>query len=134
MISDCLTSLSSPDLIYTAGFQLLKRIVAQQRIELEELEPSKLIGPQQDVETVESWADRNGLTYGTARAWTTKGVLPTVKLGKRCMVMISHSPSPGVRLHLVRRRTAIFPQVEKNQRGAAYLTYAYRVKGEQHHA
>ena len=33
-------------------------------MELEELEPSKLIGPQQDVETVESWADRNGLTYG----------------------------------------------------------------------
>ena len=32
-------------------------------MELEELEPSKLIGPQQDVETVESWAARNGLTY-----------------------------------------------------------------------
>jgi len=46
-------------------------------MELEELEPSKLIGPQQDVETVESWADRNGLTYGTARAWAMKGVLPT---------------------------------------------------------
>lgn len=55
-------------------------------MELEELEPSKLIGPQQDVETVESWADRNGLTYGTARAWAMKGVLPTVKLGKRRMV------------------------------------------------
>jgi len=27
-------------------------------MELEELELSKLIGPQQDVETVESWADR----------------------------------------------------------------------------
>ena len=51
-------------------------------MELEELEPSKLIGPQQDVETVESWADRNGLTYGTARAWAMKGVLPTVKRGK----------------------------------------------------
>lgn len=55
-------------------------------LELEELEPSKLIGPQQDVETVESWADRNGLTYGTARAWAMKGVLPTVKPGKRRMV------------------------------------------------
>jgi len=55
-------------------------------MELEELEPSKLIGPQQDVETVESWADRNGLTYGTARAWAMKGILPTVKLGKRRMV------------------------------------------------
>lgn len=55
-------------------------------MELEELEPSKLIGPQQDVETVESWAERNGLTYGTARAWAMKGVVPTVKLGKRRMV------------------------------------------------
>jgi len=55
-------------------------------MELEELEPSKLIGPQQDVETVEYWAERNGLTYGTARAWTMKGVVPTVKLGKRRMV------------------------------------------------
>ncbi len=55
-------------------------------MELEELEPSKLIGPQQDVETVESWAERNGLTYGTARASAIKGVVPTVKLGKRRMV------------------------------------------------
>nr|WP_288255824.1 DNA-binding protein [uncultured Pseudomonas sp.] len=49
-------------------------------MELEELEPSKRIGPQQDVETVESRGDRNGLTYGTARAWAMKGVLPTVKV------------------------------------------------------
>lgn len=63
-------------------------------MELEELEPSKLIGPQQDVETVESWADRNGLTYGTARAWAMKGVLPTVKLGKRRMAG-SALPGPG---------------------------------------
>lgn len=55
-------------------------------MELEELEPSKLIGPQQDVETVESWAERNGLTCGTARAWAYKGVIPTIKLGKRRMV------------------------------------------------
>lgn len=41
-------------------------------MELEELEPSKLIGPQQDVETVDSWADRYGLTYGTARALAMK--------------------------------------------------------------
>lgn len=27
-------------------------------MELEELEPSKLIAPQQDVETVEAWAER----------------------------------------------------------------------------
>lgn len=55
-------------------------------MELEELDPLKLIGPQQDVETIESWADRNGLAYGVARAWAMKGVLPTVKLGKRRMV------------------------------------------------
>ena len=55
-------------------------------MELEELEPSKLIGPQQDVETVESWAERNGLSFDTARAWVYRGVIPTVKLGKRRMV------------------------------------------------
>ncbi|OHC15253.1 MAG: hypothetical protein A2180_13585 [Pseudomonadales bacterium GWC2_63_15] len=55
-------------------------------MELDELEPSKLIGPQQDVETVECWADRNGVSPGTARAWASRGVIPTVKLGKRRMV------------------------------------------------
>lgn len=55
-------------------------------MELEDLEPSKLIGPQQDVETVESWAERNGLSFDTARAWVYRGVIPTVKLGKRRMV------------------------------------------------
>ncbi|WP_312960035.1 DNA-binding protein [Stutzerimonas nitrititolerans] len=55
-------------------------------MELEELEPSKLIGPQQDVETVESWAERNGLSFDTARAWVYRGVIPTVKLGKRRMI------------------------------------------------
>ena len=53
---------------------------------LEQLDANKLIAPQQDVETVESWADRNGLTYDTARAWAMRGVIPTVKLGKRRMV------------------------------------------------
>lgn len=86
VISDCLTSLSSPDLIYTAGFQLLKRIVSELSLELEELGPSKRIGPQQDEETVESWADRNGLTYGNAWAWALKGVLRTVKPDKRHML------------------------------------------------
>lgn len=42
--------------------------------------------PATDAETVESWADRNGLTYETTRAWAMKGVLPTVKPGKRRMV------------------------------------------------
>lgn len=55
-------------------------------MELEELEPSKLIGPQQDVETVESWADRNGLAYSTARARAMNGVVRTVKLGERRMI------------------------------------------------
>jgi len=45
--------------------------------------------PAADAETVESWADRNGLTYGTARAWAMKGVLPTVKLGKRRMAELA---------------------------------------------
>lgn len=55
-------------------------------MELEELETSQLIGPQQDLETVESWAERNGLTFSMARAWAYRGVIPTVKLGKRRMV------------------------------------------------
>ena len=55
-------------------------------MELEELEPGKLAGPQQDVETIEKWADRNGLTIGTARAWVYRGILPSVKLGKLRMV------------------------------------------------
>ncbi|WP_313102268.1 DNA-binding protein [Stutzerimonas nitrititolerans] len=55
-------------------------------MELEELESSKLLGPQQDVETVESWAERNGLTLDMVRAWVYRGVLPTVKLGKRRMI------------------------------------------------
>ncbi len=53
---------------------------------LEELDANKLIGPQQDVETIEAWADRNGISYATARSWAMRGVLPTVKLGKRRMV------------------------------------------------
>ena len=51
-------------------------------MELEELTPSALIGPQQDVESIERWAERNGISYGTARAWVYRGVLPSVKLGK----------------------------------------------------
>ncbi|WP_010489556.1 hypothetical protein [Pseudomonas sp. S9] len=55
-------------------------------MELEELDTSKLIGPQQDLETIESWAERNGVAYGVVRAWAMKGVLPTLKLGKRRMI------------------------------------------------
>lgn len=55
-------------------------------MELEELEPGSLVGPQQDVEPIEKWAERNGVTLGTARAWVYRGVLPSVKLGKLRMV------------------------------------------------
>ncbi len=55
-------------------------------MELEELNPGALIGPQQDVESIERWAERNGISYGTARAWVYRGVLPSVKLGKLRMV------------------------------------------------
>lgn len=53
---------------------------------LQELDPTNLIGPQQDVETIEAWAERNGVTFDTARHWSARGVIPTVKLGKRRMV------------------------------------------------
>ena len=55
-------------------------------MELEELDPTKLLVPGRDVETIESWADRNGVTIGTARAWVYRGVLPSLKLGKLRMV------------------------------------------------
>ncbi|MDP5889241.1 DNA-binding protein [Pseudomonas aeruginosa] len=55
-------------------------------MELEELNPGALTGPQQDVESIERWAERNGINYGTARAWVYRGVLPSVKLGKLRMV------------------------------------------------
>lgn len=44
-------------------------------MELKELGPSKLIEPQQDAETIESWATRNGISCGTARAWVYRDVL-----------------------------------------------------------
>lgn len=39
-----------------------------------------------DLETLEGFAERNGLTPDTVRAWGQKAVIPTVKLGKRRMV------------------------------------------------
>lgn len=39
-----------------------------------------------DLETLEGFAERNGLTPDTVRAWGQKAVLPTLKLGKRRMV------------------------------------------------
>ncbi|PAU60576.1 DNA-binding protein [Pseudomonas sp. PIC25] len=55
-------------------------------MELEELEPSKLAGSHQDVETIAQWAQRNGVSFDTARGWVCRGVLPSVKLGKLRMV------------------------------------------------
>lgn len=55
-------------------------------MELEELNPSAPIGLQQDVESVEWWAEHNGISYGTARVWAYRGVLLSVKLGRLCMV------------------------------------------------
>lgn len=55
-------------------------------MDLEELSPGALVGLQQDVEPIERWAERNGISYGTARAWVYRGVLPSVKLGKLRMV------------------------------------------------
>nr|WP_312971341.1 DNA-binding protein [Pseudomonas sp.] len=40
---------------------------------LEQLNTNKLTGPQQDVETIETWADRNGIAYDTARSWAMRG-------------------------------------------------------------
>ena len=75
----------SDELFVNAKVHKLPRIVTERAWNWK-LEPSKLIGPQQDVETVESWAERNGLTCSMARAWVYRGVLPTVKLGKRRMI------------------------------------------------
>lgn len=55
-------------------------------MELESLDVSRLVEVQKDVETVEGWAERNGVTADTARAWVKRGILPTVKLGKRRMI------------------------------------------------
>lgn len=55
-------------------------------MDLEELSPGALVGLQQDVEPIERWAERNGISYGTARAWVYRGVLPSVKLEKLRMV------------------------------------------------
>ncbi|HGM6481412.1 DNA-binding protein [Pseudomonas aeruginosa] len=55
-------------------------------MELEELNLSALIGPQQDIEPTEHWAECNGVSFGIARAWVYCGVLPSVKYGKLRMV------------------------------------------------
>lgn len=55
-------------------------------MEIEGHDPLKLVSLQRDLETVEAFAERNGLTYDTVRAWVAKAVLPSVKLGKRRLI------------------------------------------------
>ncbi|WXL26851.1 DNA-binding protein [Ectopseudomonas mendocina] len=44
------------------------------------------VAPLADVELPEVWAERNGVTVGTARGWVKKSVLPSLRVGKRRMV------------------------------------------------
>ncbi len=53
--------------------------------QLEGLDQGKPVH-QPDLETLEAFAERNGLTADTVRAWGQRAVIPTVKLGKRRMV------------------------------------------------
>lgn len=53
--------------------------------QLEGLDPGKPVF-QPDLETLEAFADRNGVTAETVRGWHQKGLIPTVKIGKRRMV------------------------------------------------
>ncbi len=53
---------------------------------LEETDLSKMLHPQRDVETLEAFAERNGLTSDTVRAWARNAVIPSLRLGKRRMV------------------------------------------------
>ncbi|MFI8980465.1 DNA-binding protein [Ectopseudomonas khazarica] len=55
-------------------------------MELEELDHAKPYAQLRDLETIEGWAERNGIAYGVARAWAMKAVIPTLKVGKRRMV------------------------------------------------
>lgn len=50
-------------------------------MELEELNPSALIGPQQDIEPIEHWAECNGVSFGIARAWVYRGVILDLVFG-----------------------------------------------------
>ena len=55
-------------------------------MELEVLNPQALINAQRDLETIDAFAERNGLEPGVIRAWAMKGTIPTVKIGKRRLV------------------------------------------------
>lgn len=51
-------------------------------MDFEDFEPTNLVPSDCDVESIQSWAGRNGVTYWTARGWAMKGFIPTVKVGK----------------------------------------------------
>ena len=54
--------------------------------QLEGLDVQRFLSASPDVETLEGFAERNGLTPGTVRAWSQKAVSPSLRLGKRRMV------------------------------------------------
>ncbi len=54
--------------------------------QLEGLDVQRLFSALPDVETLEGFAERNGLTSDTVRAWAQKAVIPSLRLGKRRMV------------------------------------------------
>ena len=58
-------------------------------MELEELDHAKPYAQLRDLETIEGWAERNGIAYGVARAWAMKAVIPTLKVGKRTLVNVA---------------------------------------------
>lgn len=55
-------------------------------MELEALNPQSLINAQRDLETIDAFSERNGLEHGVVRAWVMKGLIPTVKIGKRRLI------------------------------------------------
>lgn len=58
-------------------------------MEAEALDTRTAINLQRDLETVEAFADRNGLDEGVVRGWIYKGNLPTVKVGKRRLINVA---------------------------------------------
>ena len=56
-------------------------------MELEELDPGQLQANQRDLETIEGWAERNGIAYGVARAWAMNSSTrstPTTSAPREC--------------------------------------------------
>lgn len=55
-------------------------------MDLEDLDVAKILGSQRDIETLEDFAERNGFTTDTVRGWTSKGRLPSLRVGKRRVI------------------------------------------------